>query len=107
MMMHFAQHGAPPQDGKLSVCELRRSNANPSTYWANVSETARLFLFVRDNGRAELALLNKETGRFVSLCLMDSKGREWRGIFGWLFFQAKPSLVEGSSSYVLYYSSQW
>lgn len=107
MITHFVQHGTQPREGLLPVCGLRRSSGNPSTYWASVSESCRLFLFIRDTGNAELCLLNKETGRFVTLCQMQECQGGWRGMFGWMFFQAKKSPVDEGPGYVLYYSSHW
>lgn len=106
MLLHFEKHGKQAEGGLLSVCGLKKSINNDSTYWANVSETARMFLFVKEE-KADLVLLNKETGRFVTLCVMTRKGKSWRGVFGWLYFQAKPSPAEAGPELVLYYSNRW
>lgn len=107
MITHFVKHGSKPVDGLLPVCGLRQSRGNSGTYWASVNASCRLFLFVRDTGNAELCLLNRDTGRFVTLCPMEKHRSGWRGMFGWMFFQAKKSPVDEGPEYVLYYSSQW
>ncbi len=105
MLLHPVEHGKQPENGLLAVCALKKSFKGNS-YWANLNETCRLFLFPKSEW-ADLAILNIGTGKFTTLCKLKENKEGWQGVFGWLYYQIKSTGITKGPPYVLYYSKNY